>query len=68
LEHPVRFPFSSVFHEERERFLLAYTCEHCVHFDPTTGSCVHGYPVADHVDSSAKSGGDLVFCKEFELA
>ena len=64
----MRFRLSPAFFEERERFSLVHNCEQCVHFDPTTTSCVHGYPIDDHIESSLERiGAELVFCKEFEL-
>ncbi len=64
----MRFELNQEFLDELRRFNLCYHCEHCVHFDPETSACVHGYPTRDHRSSSEAEGqGELVFCKEFEL-
>lgn len=64
----MRFRLSKEFLEERSRFDLVHTCEYCAHFNPSSSSCVHGYPVDDHVTASLnRIEGELVFCKEFEL-
>jgi hypothetical protein len=64
----VRFRLSKEFLEERTKFVLVHTCEYCVHFNPGKVSCVHGYPVDDHVTASLeRDEAELVFCKEFEL-
>ena len=64
----MRFPLNESFLEERRIYRLVHTCEHCAHFNPSTLSCVHGYPVDEHVASSLeRRGAELVFCKEFEL-
>ncbi len=56
------------FREERERFSLRFTCEHCTLFDEVAETCAHGYPTAEH---RAKRYEDrtalVVFCKHFEL-
>jgi hypothetical protein len=57
------------FVDERARFALRFTCEHCSYFRVDDERCMHGYPNAEH--RAARYGGDsreLVFCKEFELA
>lgn len=64
----MRYRPDASFFEERRRFSLVHTCEHCVLFDPEHAACVHGYPIEDHVEASLdRPGAELVFCKEFEL-
>lgn len=56
------------FVDERVRFALRFTCEHCTYFRAADEVCMHGYPNAEHRE--ARYGDDareLVFCKEFEL-
>jgi hypothetical protein len=57
------------FREERERFALRFTCEHCALFDEQRESCAHGYPTAEHrLARYADRHALVVFCKHFELA
>lgn len=64
----MRFRLSPAFLEERLRYALRHTCEDCVHYDPCSAECVHGYPNAEHREKSLDDeGAELVFCKEFEL-
>jgi hypothetical protein len=56
------------FREERERFALRFTCEHCAHFDPDRERCAHGYPTAEHrLARYDDETAPVVFCKEWEL-
>lgn len=69
MEPKVRFTLTQAFLVERVRYELRFTCEYCVHHNPETFSCVHGYPNDEHIESSLdRKGSELVFCKEFELA
>lgn len=68
MEQALRFRLSREFFDERSKYTLVYTCEHCAHFNVKRLSCVHGYPVDDHLFPSVEQDdGELVFCKEFEL-
>jgi hypothetical protein len=57
--------------EEAARFRLSFTCEACAHFVEESGQCGNGYPNHAHRDRAARlalgAGGELTFCKEFEL-
>lgn len=58
--------------QERERFALRHTCEYCGHFDPAAQRCRHEWPTAGHRRAdyeavAAAGGGEVTFCKEFEL-
>jgi hypothetical protein len=56
------------FFEQRARFALRFTCEHCTYFDAERERCMHGYPNREHRAARYEQGAtDLVFCKEFEL-
>jgi hypothetical protein len=62
---------SPAFCDERSRFALRFTCEHCSYFQVETERCTHGYPNAAHrlANNAEADGphGELLFCKEFEL-
>lgn len=56
------------FRDERARYALRFTCEHCTYFHAESERCTHGYPNAEH--RAARYGDDateLLFCKDFEL-
>lgn len=56
------------FLEERARFALRFTCEHCTYFHEEAQRCMHGYPNHEHRAARyLEAPADLVFCKEFEL-
>ena len=56
------------FSDERARFALRFTCEHCTYFRLEDERCMHGYPNAEHREARYAEGAlELVFCKEFEL-
>ena len=60
------------FTDERERYALRFTCEHCTYFRVEVERCMHGYPNAEHRAARYGEGArvgtrELVFCKEFEL-
>jgi hypothetical protein len=56
------------FREQRERFRLRFTCEHCSLFDERKESCAHGYPTSEHRDAHYRDpNARVVFCKHFEL-
>jgi len=57
-----------LFVEQRSRFELRFTCEHCCYFAAENERCSHGYPNLEHRAAHYEQGAsDLVFCKEFEL-
>jgi hypothetical protein len=60
---------SPAFCDERSRFALRFTCEHCSYFQVETERCTHGYPNAAHrlANNPEHGAGELLFCKEFEL-
>ena len=61
---------SLTFAEERARYALRFTCEHCSHFQVDHGRCTHGYPTAVHRAAhyeQADETTELVFCKDFDL-
>lgn len=53
--------------EEIARMKLRFACEDCAMFDPDRASCAHGYPTREH-RASKIDAGELVFCKEWDLA
>lgn len=53
------------FDDEARRYNLRHACEDCGHFDAAGERCRHGWPSEAH--RRARTDGDLVFCKEFEL-
>ena len=56
------------FREQRERFHLRFTCEHCALFDERKEICAHGYPTTEHRDAHyLDPNARVVFCKHFEL-
>jgi hypothetical protein len=59
---------TSAFRDERVRFGLRFTCEHCTYFDVETQRCTHGYPNDEHREARyVEPSASLLFCKEFEL-
>ena len=58
---------SPLFRDERGRFALRFTCEHCSYFQVESERCTHGYPNAAHRDAHVADSEELLFCKEFEL-
>jgi hypothetical protein len=64
----VKIPQDERFREQRRRFRLHFTCEHCALFDDKTEQCAHGYPTREHRDAHYEDeSAPLVFCKHFEL-
>ena len=56
------------FREERDRFALRFTCEHCTLFDDRAETCAHGYPTTEHrLKRYEDKKALVVFCKHFEL-
>ena len=53
---------------EASEFQLLFRCDRCAHFVSENGACVNEYPNDAHRDVSLEHDGELVFCKEFELA
>jgi len=66
----VRQRSSPAFRDQRRRFTLRFTCEHCSYFHVETERCTHGYPTAVHraerYEQPAEDA-ELVFCKDFDL-
>ena len=61
-------PQDATFREQRERYRLRFTCEHCTLFDDQTEKCAHGYPTDEHRDKHyERPDALLVFCKHFEM-
>ncbi|HEX6246006.1 MAG TPA: hypothetical protein VFZ61_34005 [Polyangiales bacterium] len=61
---------SQTFTEQRARYALRFTCEHCSHFQVERGSCTHGYPTGVHRSARYEEPSEdteLVFCKDFDL-
>lgn len=64
----MKIPQDARFRQERERFALRFTCEHCALFDEQRERCAHGYPVTEHRAARYTDEAALVvFCKHFEL-
>jgi hypothetical protein len=54
--------------DERTRFALRFTCEHCTYFHAERERCTHGYPNAEHREARyGENATELLFCKDFEL-
>ena len=64
----MKLPQDAVFRQQRRRYLLRHTCEHCALFDPDTEACAHGFPPDEHREAHYEDPqAPVVFCKEFEL-
>lgn len=64
----MKIPQDARFREQRERYRLRFTCEHCALFDDRNEVCAHGFPTAEHRDAHYEDEtAKLVFCKHFEL-
>ncbi len=58
------------FVEQRARFALRFTCEHCSHFQDERQRCTHGYPTEVHRSvryEQVCAETELIFCKDFDL-
>jgi hypothetical protein len=55
------------FCQQVKRFTLRFCCDDCIHYNPAGGECSLGYCAAPHVSPSVTPGGNVVFCKTFEL-
>ncbi|MCA9633743.1 MAG: hypothetical protein KC766_39095 [Myxococcales bacterium] len=53
--------------EDCERYAFRFTCESCCYFAEGNEGCALGYPNQEHREGHVQPGGELVFCKEFEL-
>jgi hypothetical protein len=53
--------------EQARLFSLRFACEDCAHFDAERARCVHGYVEGPCAGALERPGGDVAFCKEFEL-
>lgn len=62
----MKSPCDERFLAEAKRFELRLRCDDCAHFCDDLGTCVHGYPTAEH--RGPLDAPFVVFCKEFELA
>ena len=59
---------TDAFRDERGRYRLRFTCEHCTYFRTEDERCMHGYPNEAHREARYQGAADeLTFCKEFEL-
>jgi len=64
----VKIPQDERFREQRSRYRLRFTCEHCALFDDRNETCAHGFPTAEHREAHYEDPqAALVFCKHFEL-
>lgn len=65
----MKLPQDARFREQRKRFALRFTCEHCALFDADAETCGHGFPTHEHRDAYYERADALVvFCKDFDLA
>ena len=68
---PMEVAYEPSFDEQRRRYRLRFTCEHCVHFIPETGACGLGFPNEmhrlGHYEEDPRPP-TILFCKEFDLA
>ncbi len=62
----MRAPVDDVFLSELARLRLRFTCDACLHLLPD-GRCGNEWPNDDHLRPPATPGGEVVFCKEFEV-
>ncbi len=60
---------NAAFAAEVHALRLKFQCADCVHVDPTTGACSLGFPNAllQGPPRVIGPGGELTFCKSFEL-
>jgi hypothetical protein len=63
----LRLPYDPRFDEQRERFALRFTCEHCALFDAERERCAHGFPTDEHRLAFYATPGPIVICKDFQL-
>ena len=64
----MKIPAQPCFREQRARFALRFTCEHCALWDEQRDLCAHGFPTAEHRDRHYEQpDAEIVFCKDFEL-
>jgi hypothetical protein len=64
----VKLVQDQAFREQRQRFQLRFTCEHCALFDDAREACAHGYPTTEHREARYRDpNARIVFCKHFEL-
>lgn len=62
--------YSTAFDEQQDRYGFCFTCEHCAHFDDTTGECIHGFPNKMHrlgYYQTTPRPHTILFCKDFDL-
>lgn len=62
--------FTPTFDEQRTRYRLCFTCEHCAHFDTDLEVCLHGYPNGMHrlaYYEATPRPAAILFCKDFDL-
>ncbi len=53
--------------DQARTFRLKFACRDCAHFDAPSDRCVHGYTERPDRADLQRPGGELAFCKEFEL-
>ncbi|MDD9941530.1 MAG: hypothetical protein OXU20_10860 [Myxococcales bacterium] len=64
----MKVPQTAIFRQQRERFVLRFTCEHCALFERGTKTCAHGYPTREHrLRYYEDPTVPIVFCKDFDL-
>jgi hypothetical protein len=64
----LKLPQDEGFRQQRRRFALRFTCEHCALFDPQENACAHGFPTDEHrLEYYEPHDALIVFCKDFEL-
>jgi hypothetical protein len=64
----MRLPQAPDFADQRARFALRFTCEHCAQFDGERERCAHGFPTEEHrLAYYERRDVPLVFCKDFDL-
>jgi hypothetical protein len=64
----LRLPYDPRFQEQRAKYELRFTCEHCALFDAEKEQCAHGFPTEEHrLAFYAQPGGEIVICKDFQL-
>ena len=64
----MKIPQTQTFRDQRARYALRFTCEHCALYDPDGDQCAHGFPTTEHRDRYYENPTALiVFCKDFDL-
>ncbi len=65
----MRFPLTDQLRDEAERFALRWACRHCFFFVAGEDRCAHEWPnqAQRRWPLPEEAGGEVDFCKEFEL-